>query len=746
MRFYILLFSLVFVFQCNTIFAQQTDIYSSKALNLEAVSSEQLDHWEIKQVNIELDSIKKYSGSHSIKLTPTRCGDKSLSKAIYSIPAYYMKGDQSFYTIDGDSLELCGQFSFESTEGANSLIILHQKSGSSQILENAFELNWIGGNREWNPFSIKVPLQDSLCLFSIEIVLNRNISLWLDDLHFSVDGHDVDKALKLCFKADEDHEFDQCSSISISHLTSQQADNLEVLAKVWGFAKYYHPDIAKGDIQWDYELFRIMPKILNATNKKERNHHLTKWIKHINQNLSSERLLVAQLDTTDCYVLPNLEWISDRKLLSRELVAELNMIKNAQRIQSNYYLQFDKDLGSIFPEDFPGEKHYPLISWEDQGYRLLTLFRYWNAIEYSFPYKGMTDLDWNQVFKKHLSSFVQTDSESIYLKSIYALTAEINDSHGYMYSSDPYMFAAMFAYVEGQLFVKKSFSCQLKAGDIILKMDGKNINEIIEERKPFVSASNETKRENFIISEMNRWNKNQLEAVCLRDNDTITVMLTDFNLMQEIPGCTSSITPYNYQNKLLEKNIIYLHISEISAESLTLIEDSIMQSNAIILDCRGYPNHDSFYEKLGDLLISHPINYFELSNLDIKSPGTFRLDPSKYIQGTEKSAYKGQVIILVNQSTQSAAETAVMIFQKIPNSITMGSPSSGANGTVKYLTLPGNQSSVFTGEGCYYPHKIGIQRKGVKLDMIVTPSKRLFLEGRDDQLEKAIEIIENSYK
>lgn len=59
---------------------------------------------------------------------------------------------------------------------------------------------------------------------------------------------------------------------------ANQLDNMLVLAKVWGFVKYYHPEIAKGNVQWDHELFRVMPKVLQAGNTSERNTVLLNWL------------------------------------------------------------------------------------------------------------------------------------------------------------------------------------------------------------------------------------------------------------------------------------------------------------------------------------------------------------------------------------------------------------------------------------------------------------------------------------
>ena len=47
--------------------------------------------------------------------------------------------------------------------------------------------------------------------------------------------------------------------------------------------------IANGKIDWDNELFRIMPRIINSTSKKERNKHLLSWVKKYDNIAKTER-------------------------------------------------------------------------------------------------------------------------------------------------------------------------------------------------------------------------------------------------------------------------------------------------------------------------------------------------------------------------------------------------------------------------------------------------------------------------
>ncbi|MGJ8734629.1 MAG: S41 family peptidase, partial [Cellulophaga sp.] len=54
-----------------------------------------------------------------------------------------------------------------------------------------------------------------------------------------------------------------------SQTKQNNISKLSTTAKIWGFLKYYHPKIAKGEIDWDKELLDILPLVQSSKNKKE---------------------------------------------------------------------------------------------------------------------------------------------------------------------------------------------------------------------------------------------------------------------------------------------------------------------------------------------------------------------------------------------------------------------------------------------------------------------------------------------
>lgn len=82
-----------------------------------------------------------------------------------------------------------------------------------------------------------------------------------------------------------------------------------------------------------------------------------------------------------------------------------------------------------------------------------------------------------------------------------------------------------------------------------------------------------------------------------------------------------------------------------------------------------------------------------------------------------------------------------MAFRKAPNSIVVGSNSCGADGSVTSFLLPGGMKTCISGVGVYYPDGTETQKIGIVPDVRVVRTIKGIKEGRDELIEKAIEII-----
>ena len=139
-------------------------------------------------------------------------------------------------------------------------------------------------------------------------------------------------------EAEKDTEFKAGSKINSIELNDQKIEDLKTLGLVWGFLKYYHPNIASGNYNWDFELFRILPQIIKSKNSNERDEFLTNWIKNLDDY---ELMKQEKKEKADIKIKPDLDWIKNSNY-ANSLIVELTNVKKAKRTEDNYYIGLNK--------------------------------------------------------------------------------------------------------------------------------------------------------------------------------------------------------------------------------------------------------------------------------------------------------------------------------------------------------------------------------------------------------------------
>jgi hypothetical protein len=138
------------------------------------------------------------------------------------------------------------------------------------------------------------------------------------------------------FKSESEIEFEKSSSIEIQNLSTTNVQNLKILGLVWGFLKYYHPEVASGAYNWDFELFKILPEILDCEDEKERDKVLSNWINSIGAfEIETEP---EEHDEDEIKMNPDLEWIYNSGF-SPELQSKLNDVKHSKRGYWHHYVK-----------------------------------------------------------------------------------------------------------------------------------------------------------------------------------------------------------------------------------------------------------------------------------------------------------------------------------------------------------------------------------------------------------------------
>lgn len=544
------------------------------------------------------------------------------------------------------------------------------------------------------------------------------------------------------YKADLDHQFDNGSAIASIPLDARKITDLAVLGKVWGFVKYYHPAVCTGEYNWDYELFRVLPKVMQCNNDKERNEILFIWISQLG-DFKTEKF--KQPDSARVKLYPDIQWINDVAILGAPLSTQLNKIRNAKRTFTGYYL----GVGKGGNPEFKNENGYAATRYPDAGFRLLAIYRYWNIIQYFFPYKYLMGENWNDVLTEFIPKFVNASDEFVYKQAVLSMIVRIHDTHAIMYG-DPGLknfrgsnYAALkICFIENKAVVTDYLNKDLgrktglQKGDIITSINGKSVDTIIKEMLPFTSGSNY------------RTQLRNMSYYLLSTGDTIlnvnyqrALTVQSANIACYKPGLVPWVdSRLDTCFKYVAPDIAYLYPDTMRNNYLNGLLPGLMKTKGMIIDMRCYPPSDVL-NTLSRYLLPEKAPFARFTYGDLVNPGYFIFGKPQEIGSRNSDHYKGRVVIIVDEYTQSAGEFTSMAFRAVPHATVIGTATAGADGNVSYLFLPGGVRTRFSGIGVYYPDGRETQRVGIVPDITVQPTIQGIIEGRDEMLEKAIAII-----
>jgi C-terminal processing protease CtpA/Prc len=558
---------------------------------------------------------------------------------------------------------------------------------------------------------------------------------------------------KAPYKADQDTAFRRGSGLTIDNLNPQQIDNLAVLGRVWGFVKYYHPAVARGDYNLDAELVRVLPKVLASKDLSTRSEVLSAWVTGLGPVPACRSCREPAAKTVR--LLPDLAWLTDQSQVGSTLSQQLVYLRHNRYQHDHYYVRPAPETGQPV---FQHEEAYASPATPDAGLRLVALFRYWNIIAYYFPYRYAIGEDWQKVLPEFIPKFVAARTPEQYRLAALALIARIHDSHADIFNDKVldeykgnYQTPLRVNFVEGQATVVGYYAAKLGAattllpGDVLVQLDGRPVTEIVRARLPLTPASNEAAQLRNVARDLLRGTTPQVALVVRRAGREFPVSVGRVPINQLNRGMdyygTSDLKAPAW--KLLPGNIGYLSLATLHLAELPNLMAKAQGTKGLVIDIRGYPAEFVVHE-LAKYLLDKPRPFMRFSGMDSWYPGVFRLSPVQYARPGTGTAYPGKVIVLVNEISQSQSEFTALALRTAPRATVVGSTTSGADGNLSSFVLPGAIHTAISGGGIYYPDGRETQRVGIVPDVEVKPTIKGIAEGRDEVLEKAVQLIEAS--
>lgn len=611
-------------------------------------------------------------------------------------------------------------------------------------------------NKSWQNIRVKIPCtnkEDNIIKICLSVkAIKTGDKIYLKNISLPYNDY---KNVKDSTEKKSIHEFDKSSGFSIpsTGISKKHLKRLETLCLVWGFMKYYHPDIRKGEYDWNYELIRMLPFVFNDKSYDS-------FCKDINTFIPQCRIdnkgKIFNNDTIVSQIKK--KWINT-DILKKNLYKRIYQMNQSGCEDSNIYC-----VGYLHGDDeeknekviyFPNETSYDNITIKDDGYRILALFRFWNMMYYFHPYMFQKEEFWISNLQNYIRMFADADNVKDFDIACTVVANALKDTHTELYGlktnvagtliwNEHYLPFDFKLIKDDRLLVVKALTheaerCSLKVGDYILKVNGKSIKEIRDER---------TRYSNFGKLSLDQYDDayasfpgDSVRYTIKRDEKEMDININDVNVYwgDFISEKTDTI-------KMMDNDICYINLGCIPYETLKELLPNIKDKKGIIFDMRGYPdNWNETRKEIARFLYPKQQVTWNYAYADTQYPGTFRKSKYKGTFGENNPEYyKGKSIVLVNGMTMSAAEHVAEIISNSHNSIVIGEQTGGVLGRISYAPFISGRAARFTGTAVYFPNGDCTYPNGIHIDKYVYPMPNDVRNNIDRKIKTATDII-NKY-
>lgn len=404
------------------------------------------------------------------------------------------------------------------------------------------------------------------------------------------------------------------------------------------------------------------------------------------------------------------------------------------------------------------DKTYPEMKFPSPEYRLLGLFRFWGVINTFYPYRHLIDDTWGTVLQRYIPKF-EADKDALeYQSTVRELATELHDSHGFVQNTllfderlGGYLPPVTLRYVEDKAVVVQLLDekVTLKVGDVIDTIDGRPEHDVRSDLARYFAASTVQALLSNLRYQLLRGAKDSVVRLTVHTgkssprNVEINRTMSRFNLR-------SSTEP---TFKLLPSGYGYVDLGRLQVGEVGDMFKTMMPTKAVIFDMRGYPNGTAWAiaPRLTDkngvsaALFSRPfVSARSLNDADVN--GTEEYSFRQPLPERTGEVYRGKVVMLIDESAISQAEHTCLFFESATNVTFIGTPTSGANGDVTNLSMPGGISINFSGQAVRHVDGRQLQRLGVQPTIRVAPTISGVAAGRDEVLDAAVKYLKGAVK
>ncbi|MFL6448402.1 MAG: S41 family peptidase [Bryobacteraceae bacterium] len=555
--------------------------------------------------------------------------------------------------------------------------------------------------------------------------------------------------------------------------TSSETDRLVAVAKTWVTVKYFHPFLADRTIDWDKALVDALPRIHSARDVADYRSAVATMLSVLQDPLTRVLSLgekadvpaeVAPQRTRIHYGLPphTNGWRGFYSGVVERSAAPVSVMSQplGSDLTASIRLSEPTAKGAASAALVAHDRDYSEATFPSPELRVLAAYRLWGAVHYFFGYKDLMDEDWDAAFGRLLPKFLAARDALEYNLAVSELVKTLADSHATVESAElKRYFGESPLGLRIRLIDRKPVITDVlddeakqkgvRVGDLLTKLDGEALPERVRREASYISGSTQQGLGVLVCQKVLNGSEGSSVSVTTTSPDGTDKEVT---LKRSARYASELVSQRKGEVvRILPGNIGYMDLDRVEDDAVNAAFDRLRDTVGIVFDLRGRfrANVRSFASRITSktnvtgMIVNGPV----LLEPDAPHTGSDSYSASylssTVIPSSDLPKYKGKIVALVDERTADSSELAALFLEAAAKTEFVGSPSAGVVGESTDLALPGGILVSFSGQDVRHANGGPVQRLGIQPSVSAAPTMHGIREGRDEALEKALELFTN---
>lgn len=394
-----------------------------------------------------------------------------------------------------------------------------------------------------------------------------------------------------------------------------------------------------------------------------------------------------------------------------------------------------RELDALDPEGFRPE---------DSAVRAAGVVVVWNVLQHFYPYFGVVEADWRVALEETLTRALAARDAAGYVRALNRMLHYLEDGHAH--ASHPSLgerrgLPIRTAWIAEQVAVVATGDTAVaRPGDIVLSVDGEPAWQWLEREAGRLSGSKSWRRHRALVFDRG-FGRGEAGTTArlelLRDGRVL-----EASVVRDVTDLPEETRPASLTE--VGEGVFYVDLTRTPMREIEVRLEELASARGVIFDLRGHPA-DNRVRLLPAHLADDTLRSGHWEVPRAIYPDRRDLvgwdDRGRWELAPRTPRLRGRVVFLADARAVSFPEGILDMVAHHGLAELVGRATAGVTGNVNPFTVPGDVRVMWTGMKYLKPDSARHHGIGVRPTVPVRRTLEAVRQGRDEDLERAVELI-----